>query len=61
AANYLDLPAASLPCGLTDQGLPGGLQIMGQPRDEATVVALAQAFEAVSGWNHRRPELSGFR
>ena len=61
AANYLDLPAASLPCGLTDQGLPVGLQIMGRPRDETTVVALAQAFEAVSGWNDRRPDLAGFR
>jgi aspartyl-tRNA(Asn)/glutamyl-tRNA(Gln) amidotransferase subunit A len=61
AANYLDLPAASLPCGLTDHGLPVGLQIMGRPRDETTVVALAQAFERVCGWNGRGPDLSGFR
>ena len=60
AANYLDLPGISVPCGLTDQGLPVGLQIVGRPRDEASVVALATAFERVSGWNGRSPDLSGF-
>jgi aspartyl-tRNA(Asn)/glutamyl-tRNA(Gln) amidotransferase subunit A len=60
AANYLDLPGISVPCGLTRDGMPAALQILGRPRDEATVVALGAAFEAVSGWNGRRPELSGF-
>lgn len=60
AANYLDLPAISVPCGLSRDGLPVGLQIAGRPRDEAAVVALGAAFERVSGWNGRRPDLSGF-
>ena len=30
------------------------------PRDEAGVVALGAAFEAVSGWNGRAPDISGF-
>ena len=60
AANYLDLPAISVPCGLTPSGMPVGLQIMGRPRDEATVVALGSAFEAVSGWNGRTADISGF-
>ncbi len=60
AANYLDLPGISVPCGLTREGLPAGLQIVGGPRDEAMVVALGAAFEAVSGWNGRQPDLSGF-
>ena len=60
AGNYLDLPAASVPMGLTDGGLPAGLQIMGRMADEASVVALAAAYEAVSGWNGRRPDLSAF-
>lgn len=60
AANYLDLPAASMPCGLTTNGMPAGLQIMGGPQDETSVVALAAAFERVSGWNGRMPDLSGF-
>lgn len=60
AANYLDLPAISVPCGLTGEGLPVGFQILGNPRDEATVVALGAAFERVSGWDGRAPDLSGF-
>jgi aspartyl-tRNA(Asn)/glutamyl-tRNA(Gln) amidotransferase subunit A len=60
AANYLDLPGISVPCGLSDEGLPVGLQILGRPREEATVVALGAAFERVSGWNGRTPDLSGF-
>lgn len=60
AANYLDLPGISVPCGLTAEGLPVGLQILGQPRDETTVVAIGAAFEKVSGWHGRSPDLSGF-
>lgn len=60
AANYLDLPGISVPCGLTEAGLPAGLQILGRPRDEASVVAIGAAFEKVSGWNGRTPDLSGF-
>jgi aspartyl-tRNA(Asn)/glutamyl-tRNA(Gln) amidotransferase subunit A len=60
AANYLDLPGISVPCGLTEGGLPAGLQILGRPRDEAAVVALGAAFERVSGWDARAPDLSGF-
>ena len=60
AANYLDLPGISVPCGLTAEGMPAGLQILGSPRDEEMVVALGAAFERVSGWNGRAPDLSGF-
>jgi len=60
AANYLDLPAITVPCGLTPAGLPVGFQVLGKPRDEALVVAMAAAFERVSGWTGRRPDLSGF-
>jgi len=59
-ANYLDLPGISVPCGLTGEGMPAGLQIVGRPRDETMVVALGAAFETVSGWNGRSPDLSGF-
>ena len=45
---------------LTVDGLPVGLQILGRPGDESTVVALGAAFERVSGWRGRAPELSGF-
>jgi len=60
AANYLDLPGISVPCGLTAEGMPAGLQILGRPRDETSLVALGAAFEKVSGWNGRAPDLAGF-
>ncbi|MBT9472155.1 MAG: amidase [Pseudomonadota bacterium] len=60
AGNYLDLPAATVPCGLTAGGLPAGLQIMGGPADEASVVTLAAAFERASGWNSQAPDLTAF-
>lgn len=60
AANYLDVPGISVPCGLTEAGLPVGLQILGRRGDESTVVALGAVFEEVSGWNGRAPDLSGF-
>jgi len=60
AANYLDLPGLSVPCGLTAEGMPVGLQILGRPRDETSLVALGAAFEKVSGWNGRAPDLAGF-
>jgi aspartyl-tRNA(Asn)/glutamyl-tRNA(Gln) amidotransferase subunit A len=61
AANYLDLPAASLPCGLTSEGLPVGLQVMTGPADEMGLVTLSAALEGVLGWKGRTPDLSGFR
>jgi amidase len=39
------LPVASVPCGLDASGLPVGLQIVGRPRDEESVLALAAAVQ----------------
>jgi aspartyl-tRNA(Asn)/glutamyl-tRNA(Gln) amidotransferase subunit A len=44
-ANYYGLPAISVPCGFDRNGLPLGLQIVGKPWDEATVIHLANQFE----------------
>ncbi|MFN8458483.1 MAG: amidase family protein [Anaerolineae bacterium] len=41
------LPVASVPCGLTADGLPVGLQILGQPRDEEGILALARQVQAM--------------
>jgi aspartyl-tRNA(Asn)/glutamyl-tRNA(Gln) amidotransferase subunit A len=46
--NLLGLPALSLPCGLVD-GLPVGLQLVGGPGHEATVLAAGWAFERARG------------
>jgi amidase len=49
------LPAISVPCGFTKNGLPVGLQIVGRRRQEAAVLRAAAAFEAAAPWADRIP------
>ena len=49
------LPAITVPCGFTGAGLPVGLQICGAPFAEATVLALARAYEQATEWHRRSP------
>jgi aspartyl-tRNA(Asn)/glutamyl-tRNA(Gln) amidotransferase subunit A len=53
--NLLGLPACSLPCGFSSGGLPIGLQLIGRPFDEQTVLRAAHAYEQRAGWSARRP------
>jgi aspartyl-tRNA(Asn)/glutamyl-tRNA(Gln) amidotransferase subunit A len=53
--NALGLPVVALPCGVVADGRPLGLQIVGRPFDEATVLRLAHAYEQATGWHARRP------
>lgn len=55
--NYLGLPALSVPCGFTDNGLPTGFQLVGRPFAEATLLRVAHAYEGVTEWLQRAPEL----
>ncbi|MBI1961864.1 MAG: amidase [Candidatus Rokubacteria bacterium] len=57
AFNLTGQPAASVPAGFTDDGLPVGLQIVGRRHADATVLAAAAAFEAARPWSDRRPRL----
>lgn len=52
------LPAASVPCGFTEEGLPVGLQIVGRPRDDLGVLQMAHAFEEATGYWRRRPPVA---
>jgi len=47
-ANYFGLPAISVPCGLDSNRLPLGLQLVGKPWDEASVLQLAYQFERLN-------------
>ncbi len=50
-------PAASIPCGFTEKGLPVGLQIVGPRMADLEVLQASAAFEAARPWADRRPEL----
>jgi amidase len=52
------LPAISVPCGFTSEGLPVGIQIVGRPRDDLGVLQLAYAFEQATGFGKRRPSVA---
>ncbi len=56
--DVLGLPAISVPCGFTTSGLPIGLQIVGAPFAETTVLALAHAYERETEWHKRHPDLT---
>lgn len=49
-------PAASVPCGFTEAGLPVGLQIVGKRTDELSVLRAAAAFESACPWYDKRPD-----
>lgn len=55
--NVVGLPAISVPCGFTSEGLPVGLQIAGKAFDEPTVLRVAHAYEQDARWFERRPAI----
>lgn len=55
--NLTGLPAISVPCGFDSLGMPIGLQVVGRPFDEATVLRCAAAVEKLTGIT-RRPALT---
>jgi Asp-tRNA(Asn)/Glu-tRNA(Gln) amidotransferase A subunit family amidase len=57
-ANLTGQPAISVPMGFGSDGLPIGLQVMGRRFDDATVFALAAAYERVTPWKEARPPAS---
>ena len=50
SANLAGLPALSVPCGLTHDRLPIGLQMTGRPFDEATLLRIGDAYERDTHW-----------
>jgi aspartyl-tRNA(Asn)/glutamyl-tRNA(Gln) amidotransferase subunit A len=46
--NLTEQPAISVPCGLTQSGLPIGLQIVGPMFEDALVLRVARAYESVN-------------
>ena len=57
SASLAGIPAISLPCGFSDRGLPIGLQLMGRPFEEATLLRAAYAYEQATKWRKKRPPI----
>jgi aspartyl-tRNA(Asn)/glutamyl-tRNA(Gln) amidotransferase subunit A len=57
SANLAGVPGMSINCGFTGAGLPIGLQVIGKPFDEGTILKVAHAYEQATPWRTRRPNL----
>jgi amidase len=55
--NSTGQPAVSLPLHWTPEGLPVGVQLVGRPADELTLLRLSAQLEAARPWRDRHPEL----
>ena len=56
--NLAGLPSLSLPCGFDDQGLPIGLQLIGNVLREDLLFQVAYAYEQSTTWHLRKPQIS---
>jgi amidase len=56
--NATGQPAIALPTGFMPNGLPIGVQLVGRPADETTLIALAAQIEAARPWAEKRPDFT---
>jgi aspartyl-tRNA(Asn)/glutamyl-tRNA(Gln) amidotransferase subunit A len=57
SANLVGVPAISLPCGFSPEGLPIGCQLTGRMWEEATLVAAGAAYQSITDWHLAAPPL----
>ncbi|ABK43203.1 aspartyl/glutamyl-tRNA(Asn/Gln) amidotransferase subunit A [Magnetococcus marinus MC-1] len=55
--NLAGLPGISVPCGFDSKGLPIGMQLIGRPLDEETLLRSADAYQRQTDWHKRRVHL----
>ena len=51
------MPALSVPCGFSDDGLPVGMQLIGRAYDESTLFRIGHGYQQATDWHEREPEL----
>jgi aspartyl-tRNA(Asn)/glutamyl-tRNA(Gln) amidotransferase subunit A len=59
--NLAGIPGISLPCGITDEGLPVGLQLLAADFDEARMFQVAHAYEQSRDWWKQTPDVKNER
>jgi aspartyl-tRNA(Asn)/glutamyl-tRNA(Gln) amidotransferase subunit A len=57
SVNLAGVPAVSIPCGFTSNGLPIGLQLIGKHFDEESILKVAYAYEQATEWHRRKPNI----
>jgi len=55
--NLAGIPGLSLPCGLSSDGLPIGLQLLSAPFEESRLLRAGRMFEQATDWHTKRPRL----
>jgi len=58
SCNLAGLPGLSLPCGFSKTKLPIGLQLLGRPFEEGTLLSAAHHYEQVKSWNKEAPKVA---
>ncbi|PLS78747.1 MAG: Asp-tRNA(Asn)/Glu-tRNA(Gln) amidotransferase GatCAB subunit A, partial [Chloroflexi bacterium] len=56
-ASLAGVPGLAVPCGFS-AGMPVGLQLIGRPFDEGTILRVGDAYQQATDWHLRRPELA---
>jgi aspartyl-tRNA(Asn)/glutamyl-tRNA(Gln) amidotransferase subunit A len=56
--NYLGLPAMSVPCGFSANGLPVAFQLVGKPFGEAKLLQVGHAYESATDWHRKLPRIA---
>jgi aspartyl-tRNA(Asn)/glutamyl-tRNA(Gln) amidotransferase subunit A len=55
--NLAGIPGLSMPCGLSSEGLPIGMQLVGPAMSETALLQAARLFERETDWHTKRPNI----
>ena len=55
--NIAGLPSLALPCGFDKNNMPVGMQLIGGPFDEKTILSAGNAYQSETDWHKQKPNL----